>query len=208
VENLGATHLTFEDNVGYARACNAAAAKSSSDHLALFNADCKVTLGALEDCCQALDDHPDWGVVGPRQIDDYGRLTHAGIFGMPTKPQHRAWLHPDSPLYADVQEAVTVSGAAYFVRRSVWDELTDCPIYRSVAPDAEGAFLPTPHFFEETWCSYHARTHGYKVFYLGTVMLIHRWHKASPVGGWAEQQFPVSQQIFRRACDAHGIEHD
>lgn len=201
------THLSYEDNIGYGRACNAGAVKGTKSMLALFNADVILTQGAVEDCCRALADHPTWGVVGPRQIDDRGRLTHAGIFGTRSAPLHRAWQQDDNPVYADVQPAVTVSGAAYFIKRSVWDELTACPTYRLVTC-AEGAFLPTPHYYEETWCSYHAFQHGHEVVYYGPVCVVHRWHKASPMGGWADQQMPVSQVMFRFACDVHSIPRD
>jgi GT2 family glycosyltransferase len=206
-QRLGATHLPFEDNIGYARACNAGAAIGEQPIIALFNADVRLTPGAIDDCVHAMVANPTWGVLGPRQVDDNARMTHAGIFGTQDHPQHRSWLGTDGAAYADVQPAVTVSGAAYFIRRQVWDELTACPLYRQVA-DAEGAFLPTTHYFEETYCSYHAAVHGWEVIYFGPVRIIHRWHKASVVGGWAEQQFPLSQAIFRNACDVHGIPHD
>jgi cellulose synthase/poly-beta-1,6-N-acetylglucosamine synthase-like glycosyltransferase len=199
------------DNVGYARACNEAAARATEwDHdvLAFFNADVTLPAGAVDQCVAALVNNPDWGVVGPRQVDSKGRLTHAGIFGTLEHPQHRAWRQPNETQYGDIRPAVTVSGSAYFIRRSLWDLLTDCPKYRAAAPMAKGAFLPTPHYFEETYCSYHVQAHGAKVMYYGPVCIHHEWHQASPVGGWAERQFPISQKIFRQACDIHGIPHD
>lgn len=197
-------HLAFEENIGYGRACNAGASGRSNPVLALFNADVTLTRGAVDECYWALANHPTWGVLGPRQVDDHGRLTHAGIFGTRSAPAHRAWMAFNNDSFADVQSAVTVSGAAYFIKRTVWNELTDCQLYREVA-DAEGAFLPTPHFYEETWCSYHAFQHGHEVVYYGPVCIVHKWHKASPVGGWAERQMPISQALFRAACDVHGI---
>lgn len=206
-ESWGAIHLSSAENIGYARACNTGASHGALSVIALLNADVRLTAGAVDDCAQALMAHPTWGVLGPRQVDDRGLVTHAGIFGERSAPKHRAWLTPDSAVYADVVPAVTVSGAAYFIKRSVWDELTACPQYRAVAT-ADGAFLPTPHYFEETYCSYHALEHGYEVIYYGPVCIIHRWHQASQVGGWAEKQFPISQALFRYACDAHSIPHD
>lgn len=203
--------LNLLDNVGYARACNTAAARADPwDHdvLAFFNADITLPPDAVDRCVDALLGHDDWAVLGPRQIDSKGRLTHAGIFGTLDRPQHRAWRQPDGPQYTDVVQAVTVSGSAYFIKRSIWDFLAACPTYQQVAPEARGAFLPTSHYFEETWCSYHAQAHGWKVIYYGPVVIHHEWHQASPVGGWAERQFPISQRYFREACDAHGIAHD
>lgn len=62
--------------------------------------------------------------------------------------------------------------------------------------------------FEETFASYFARARGYRCVFYGAVTIVHRWHSASPVGGWAEQQFPISQAIFRDACDRMGIPRD
>lgn len=195
-------------NIGYARACNIGAANGTNDVVALFNADVEITAGSLDGCHDALVAHDDWGILGPRQIDDRRRLRHAGIFGTHAKPIHRGWSEGDRGQYTDVCEAVTVSGSAYFVKRSVWQELTECPLYRDIAPDAQGAFLPTAHYYEETWCSYHAWAHGHRVMYFGPVTLVHKWHRASPVGGWAERQLPISRDYFRSACDLHGIPRD
>jgi hypothetical protein len=132
----------------------------------------------------------------------------AGIFGTNAAPVHRGWNEIHRGQYLDVSDAVTVSGSAYFVKRTVWEELANCSLYREVAPDAAGAFLPTPHYYEETWASYHCREHGYRVIYYGPITMVHKWHQASPVGGWAEQQMPASRELFRRACVHHGIACD
>lgn len=193
------------DNIGYARACNLGAEGGEGDIIALFNADVEVLPHTLDYCTTALIAHEDWGALGPCQIDRYNRVRHAGIFGANDRPAHRGWNEIYRGQYNDVREAVTVAGSAYFIRRSIWDELTACPLYRDVAPDATGAFLPTNHYFEETFCSYHCREHGYPVMYYGPVVMIHQWHRASPVGGWAEQQMPASRELFRKACSHHGI---
>lgn len=195
-------------NIGYARACNLAADRGTSDVIALFNADIELSAGAVDDCHDALLAHSEWGIVGPRQVDHARRIRHAGIFGSHASPVHRGWREPDRGQYTDVREAVTVSGSAYFVKRTVWNDLTDCALFRDIAPDARGAFLPTAHYYEETWCSYHAWAHGHKVMYYGPATIIHKWHRASPVGGWAERQMPLSRDYFRSACDLHMIPRD
>jgi GT2 family glycosyltransferase len=73
----------------------------------------------------------------------------------------------------------------------------------------KGRFLPTPHYYEETWVSYAARHKGWKVMYFGEAVMEHEWHQASKVGGEAERtHMPVSRQMFRDACDHFGIERD
>lgn len=193
------------ENVGYARACNDAASRRQGDIIGFFNADTELRPGTLDKIMQAFAENERWGVIGPKQTNRAGKLTHAGIFGQPAAPEHRGWLERDAGQYDDVLEAVTVSGSAYFVRRSMWEELTDCPLYREIAPDARGAFLPTTHFYEETWCSYHARAHGWKVMYFGETSMIHEW---TPSGTWAQAQMPKSREYFRKACAHHGLKCD
>lgn len=200
-------HIVAQVNVGYGSACNRAAKQTFREVIALFNADTRLRDGTITECAEALLGHREWGILGPRQVDEHGLLTHAGIIGDRAHPRHRAWKEPDRGQYTDVVEVPTVSGSAYFVKREVWNQLTWCPIFRQIAPDAEGAFLPTKHFYEETWCSYHAIEHGWKVVYYGPVTMEHHWHKASPVG-YVEQWMPASQAFFRHACDKHHIPHD
>lgn len=205
----GAQHHSFLENVGYATACNYGANQGDREVIAFFNADTQLYDDTLSKCHDALMSNRSWGIVGPLQIRRDGRVTHGGIFGTPTQPVHRGWMKTKTSDYRDVQEAVSVMGSAFFIKRVVWEELTQCSLYSDVAPDAAGAFLPTPHYFEETFCAYHAREHGYKVVYYGPAMMIHEWHQASPVGGATEKiHYKVSQQMFRDACDHHGIEHD
>lgn len=206
---LDLSYVEFQDNVGYATAINRGVAKGEREVCVALNADVSLRPGVLEACHQALMEHDDWGVLGPRQVDSEGRFTHAGIFGTLGAPKHRAWRErDDGRSYRDTVEAVTVSGAAYFAKRKMWDELTACSVYMEAAPTAEGAFLPTRHYYEETFCSYHAQAHGWKVMYFGAETIVHEWHRASAIGGHADQQMGPSREIFRAACDLHGIDHD
>lgn len=202
-------------NVGYAKACNTAAEaivefKRPRQTLAFFNADTVLRTGVLDHCHWTLHSNASFGVVGPKQVNESNLITHAGIFGTNDKPALRGWRRPDDGQFDEIRDdAVSVSGSAYFIKRLCWDELTRCPKYQTIAPDAVGAFLPTPHYYEETFCSYHAREHGWKVVYDGKTSMVHKWHKASPVGGVAEKKhMPESRKMFRAACEAHGMIHD
>jgi GT2 family glycosyltransferase len=192
-------YFEFSENVGYARAVNRAATLGDLDTIAIFNADTKFINNVATECHNVLQSNPKWAIVGPRQIDSQGRITHGGFI-----PYERGFHGLDSADYHDVRpEATTVSGSAFFIKRRVWEELTSCPAYLPFG--AEGAFLPTQHYYEETWCSYHARAHGYNVVYYGPSVMIHEWHKASPRGGHADQQLAKSKALFMEACEAHGI---
>lgn len=211
-EELGVRHISFPTNVGYAMACNTGGL-GDLENIAFFNADIVLTEQAIDQCSLALAVNSRWGVLGPRQVDTKGRFTHAGIFGTQHKPKIRDWHRYDRGQHTDIEPAVTVSGSAYFVKRDCWDELTTCTRFqRSCAElgvkSPDGGFLPTPHYYEETWCSYHAFAHDWDVLYYGPVTLIHEWHQASPSGGWADKQMPKSRAMFRKACDDHGISHD
>lgn len=206
-------YTQHDENVGYATACNLAANCPDREALAFFNADTKLHWGTLEKCHRALMHNDDWGVLGPRQVNAYGQITSAGIFGTMDSPAHRGWLaQDDGQSFSDVRtDAVTVSGSAYFVKRSVWDELTACKYYIGCpevwAKKPKGAFLPTQHYFEETYLSYHAQAHDYKVVYYGPVCMDHNWSREGATAAsskyWAE-----SQALFRAACDFHDMEHD
>jgi GT2 family glycosyltransferase len=204
--------LNVDSNIGYGRACNLAAqSRGDADVLAFFNADTWVRDDAVDECVNALHENKNWGVLGPRQTDSHHRLTHAGMFGTHTSTRPRGWREHDHGQYNRAEEAITVAGSAYFVKRSCWDELAGCELHaracRELNMQADGAFLPTQHYYEETWVSYHAWAHDWKVVYYGPAHVHHEWHRASKIGS-AERLMPRSQAQFRHACDLHGIPRD
>lgn len=206
--------IFFNKNIGYSAACNQLASKGSNSIIGLLNADVWIKNEDITKICKIFNEEKDIHILGPKQRDEYGLIRHAGIIGTNTHPTHRGWMQPDpgDSLYRDRINCVTVSGSAYFIRRSVWNALTNNTKYRELYPDAKGAFLPTPHYYEETWCSYFARHLGYNVVYDGSASIGHSWHASSPKPGegysHADAQFKISQSIFRSACDYMGIERD
>lgn len=204
---VSAQLVRLNENTGYARACNLGSLLGSAPVLALLNCDIEFRSNVVADILAAFDQDPTVGIVGPKTVDRQNRLTHSGIVFNGANDTHRAWLADDHGQCDDVLDVPTVSGATYFVRRTCWEELSTCPTYLEMAPGAQGAFLPTPHYFEETWCSYHAAAHDWRVIYLGTTSMIHEWHKSSPIGGRQTSiWFKESQAYFRRAAAVHGIE--
>lgn len=208
-------------NIGYANACNQLAAYGTGDIIGLLNADVWLTNDDVLAIQQSFDSDPEIAILGPKQRDEDGNITHAGIFGTNDRPKHRGWKEPDpgDTKFRDLLDAVTVSGAAYFIRRSVWDELRDDEEYNKVIatlideelipyPLYRGAFLPTKHYYEETFCSYFANHRGHKVFYDGRVSIGHSWHASHAIGSPQDRLFKESQRAFRRACDLLGIDHD
>lgn len=208
------TTAISNENIGYSAACNQLAANSGAEVIALLNADVWFTSEDIFKINNIFEENPDIHILGPKQRDENGFITHAGIVGTNTKPGHRGWRQhdPNDELFRDRIDCVTISGSAYFIRREVWDALSNNEKYLEIYPNSTGAFLPTPHYYEETWCSYFARHLGYRLVYDGTVSIGHSWHASSPKPGEgiseADKMFPISREIFRKACDHFGIERD
>lgn len=213
-DNYNIDNLHINRNIGYSAACNKMAANTKSEIIGLLNGDVWMSNQDVLDIINIFETEPDIHILGPKQRDEQGYITHAGIVGTNTEPKHRGWKEYDSEdkLYRDRINCVTISGSAYFIRRNVWETLTNNVTYQEVVPNALGAFLPTPHYYEETFCSYHARHLGYNVVYDGSVSIGHSWHASSPKPGKgyseADRMFPISREIFRKACDHLGIAHD
>lgn len=209
-EHPRANYLEFAENVGYNRAVNRAGGRGCREYIAVFNADVELAPFAITELCAALRHHPEWGVVGPRQVDENGLLTAPGIFGTNEQPAWRCWRENGADgRYSDVRgDCVTVIGSAFVMRRAVWEQLTRCYLYRDVAPFALGPLLPTFGYYGETAAMYHAAAHGWNLGFLGTTTIVHKWHRASHVGGNHERNRDVDQQYFRRFCAHHAIPCD
>lgn len=212
-------------NVGYARACNEASRLGRRDTILFLNADTALKTPVLDECRNALHSDSTWAILGPCQVDQRNRVVHAGIFGTLDNPRWRGNFHgPMRDEYTDVRDdAVTVVGSVYFVKRAVWDEMTNSKEYQGVVSrwfnqhnhdslvevKAFGAFLPTQHYYEETFCSYHAQHLGYKVVYYGPAVVMHKWHASSPQGKeGGDRHWKSSQRFFKFACESMGIPHD
>lgn len=200
--------ISNPENCGYAYACNVGAQFGSSDFVGFFNADTRfVDSQCLTKCLAEFDDQR-VGAVGPMQTNSLGEVTHAGIGGTLRKPKHYGWKSKRPDLHRKSRDVISVSGSAYLTKRSVWDEMWNCPTYREEFPDVEGAFVPTPLYYEETGYSYHLIAHGYKIRYCGNAFMIHE-HNKSP-GSYENKGkiFKESRAIFRSFCRAHKIPHD
>lgn len=202
-------YWSMDYNCGYSGACNFASQVTDREILAFFNSDTRLFDDTLDICYDYLKNNKDVAICGPMQVDSNGLVKHAGVFGTNDKPKPRGWNSKKLSSFTDNRnDCVTVFGSAYFIKRKVWDELANDPEYGSLYPNAGGAFLPTRHYYEETWCSYFARHKGYKVGYVGSALMVHEWHKSSPVGVAERKYFDESRSIFRETCDHFGIEHD
>lgn len=204
--------LVFNENIGYSAAINDLASKSNNDLLCAVNADTWFTTNHVKQVISSFEQTPNMAVCGVKQMDESNKIRHGGIFwDKRSNPVHRGWNEwdPMDERYRDKVQCWTVSGSIYYVKRKVWNELHECDIFSSLYPEAKGAFLPTPHFFEETWVSQHAVAHGHEVWYDGTVETAgHTWHASTEVGEASRNYFNTSKNIYINACNTHGIEHE
>lgn len=190
-------------NVGYNRALNTLGHLGHHSVIGCLNADVILTEAAIGELVTATITNPGWGVIGPRQTDRNGRLTAGGIFGEQTKPRHRGWKARSG--HDDVRtDAVYVSGAALFLQRDTWNELTDCPRYQAACHSQQGGpWLDTQHYYGDSYLSLHAQAHGKSAVYLGTTTIRH------DVGGQRVKERDVADLAhFRAACDLHEIDHE
>jgi GT2 family glycosyltransferase len=145
--------IMLNENIGYSAACNQLAAMGTGDIIGLLNADVWLTVQDVRSIQKSFDDHPEQAIMGPKQRDENGYVRHGGIIGTNTKPQHRGWndYDPKDLKYRDRIECVSISGSAYFIRREVWEALTECSVYKEAVMkqnnEVTGAFLPTPHYY-------------------------------------------------------------
>lgn len=205
------SYVLYNKNIGYARAINHLATLGRSKYLAAVNADTWFTTNHVNQMINSFESNPNQAICGPKQVDESNVIRHGGIFwDGETNPVHRGWQQhdPQDSLYKDRKQCWTVSGSMYYVRRSVWNELTNYVDYRALYPNAEGAFLPSKHYFEETFCSQLAQHLGYEVWYDGTVETIgHTWHASNKVGS-NNAAFAESRMQYIDACNYIGIKHE
>jgi GT2 family glycosyltransferase len=119
--------LLNEHNLGFAGACNRAAAETRGDALFFLNNDLVLRPGWFEPMAAALLTRRDAGLVGNVQLDAATRaVDHAGVFFThQAKPAHVR----DIPLTAQLRLGPTlrpvpaVTGACFAMARGLWQQL-------------------------------------------------------------------------------------
>lgn len=212
IEKYNIDRVFFKKNNGYAVSSNYMASKGTSDIIGLLHSDVWLSTSDIIKIQNRFDSNPNVHILGPKQRNDNGLILNAGIFGTNAEPIYRGYMESDSldKLYRDFHECLDVPSSAYFIRRSVWNILTNHPKYKRLYPDSIGAFLNTPYFYEQVWCSYFARSLGYKVFYDGTISIGHTGGAStflSPDHPQSRENvlLPISEKIFIYTCDHIGI---
>ncbi len=123
-------------NLGYGAGANRGIASSGdSEYVLVCNPDLRVHEGAAEKLVAALDDHPDWAIVGPRIVDPSG-VEYPSVRRFPSMTEAAghallALVRPDNRFSrrykAEVGEETRavdwVSGACFCARRTALEEL-------------------------------------------------------------------------------------
>lgn len=166
--------IDTDSNLGFAKAANIGIRASSGAHVLLLNSDTLVPAGAVDGLLAALKRHPVAAVVGPRLVDEEGRVELS--FGMMISPvteyrQRRlmnAMRRGNSRVLARINE---------MTRREQWPDWVSgaCLLVERAAADAVG--LLDERFFMYTedvdFCAA-IRSRGRRVLFTPDVQVVHR----------------------------------
>ena len=114
-----------DENEGFARANNQAAAMAQGEYLLFLNNDTVVQPGWLRAMVQLADSDPSIGIVGAKLLyPESGTIQHAGIELINGVPDHiHREVAADDPRVNAVCDFDMVTGACMLVRRSLFIEL-------------------------------------------------------------------------------------
>jgi GT2 family glycosyltransferase len=184
-----AVFIQGDENAGFARANNAAAARASGRSLLFLNPDTEVSDGAIETMARFMDATPEAGAVGCRLLNTDGSLQTSCVQAFPTilnqilDAEALRRLFPESRLWgtrallqdpATPSEVEAISGACLLVRRDVFLE---------VGRFTEAYFM----YAEDIDLCFKLKGAGKQNYYLGSVSVVHHGGQSSNAS--SESQF-------------------
>lgn len=129
----------LQKNIGFAQACNLAAAQSAGKWILLLNPDTEVQPDAIDALVDFAEANPGPGVYGGRTIFANGQVNIASCWGLPTPWSVTSKAFGLSSLFArseffnseriaewqrdSIREVGYVVGCLMLVRRDLWDKL-------------------------------------------------------------------------------------
>lgn len=184
--------------------------RSESRYTMFLDSDAALTAGALPAMVAALDEHPDWGLIGPRLVYDDGTLQHScRRFPPRTLPLLRR-----PPLSRFFEDGAVVSrhlmkDFAHDRARRVLYLISACHLFRTSLARVAGPFNPrVPSgwaigWADADWCL-RIRDAGGEIVFVPDATVIHSYRRATtrrPVSGAALRQlryFVDFQRKYRR----------
>ncbi len=171
----GVRYIQSDENLGFSRGNNAAAATSAGRIFLFLNPDTKILGNALATMKECLDSHQDAGILGCHILNSDGSVQTSAVQAFPTIlnqmldadvlrewfPQSRLW--GNAPLFSRGVDPVivdTVSGASLMIRRDVFEQI--------------GGFSTNYFMYSEDVDICHkAHLAGWRTYYLPTASIIH-----------------------------------
>lgn len=192
--------LPQSSNVGFTRGNNLGLAIAEGRHLLLLNPDTVVQDGLLLGMVRFLDEHPEYGIVGPYTINTDGS-TQSSRRHFPNRaiailestwlqplapPSLLAWYYITEPPDRATLDVDWVQGHALMARREVYEQIG-------------GLDTQFVMYFEEVdWCK-RAHLAGWKAKFLGDVTVLHHGGKSSDqVTQFKHIQYTRSKILYHR----------
>lgn len=143
-------------NEGYGRANNIGIQAAASQFCLIVNPDVRIEPGLRQAFRAAAERYPETAIFGPRIVEPDGR-----IFDRPTSVLEPGVTAPATSNGKDSNEAINLSGACLFMRRSVFDDL--------------GGFDPNIFlFYEDDDLCFRTRRHGWKLMTVDGAVARHK----------------------------------
>jgi GT2 family glycosyltransferase len=156
-------------NLGYGGGNNRGAEAASGDILFLLNDDAWILPGTLHAIADAFADDPALGIVGCKIYNQDGRtLQHAGaVLDRQAFSRHLGFGQENGDSYATPRRVDFVTGAAWAIRKHLWDRV--------------GGLTETylPLYYEETEFCWLGRMLGWSILFLPDARVIHHGMQTS-----------------------------
>ena len=159
----GGRLLVNDENLGFTKTVNRAAAQCESRYLVICNNDIEVQRGWLEAMIDCAESAPDIGVVVPKFLSPDGKIREAGgiIFSDGSARRVGVGAESNHAHFNHRREVDYGSAAAMLVRTDFWRE----------AGGFDERF--SPGYWEDTDLCFEARKRGFRVMYEPRAEVVH-----------------------------------